>query len=155
MNALGKDAAALVKCLYGVDEITETAGSSPEPAESNGLAINCAPSSLGFRANGIGFAITAEAVLQAAETLVLTANLQESADGSTGWADITDPATVLTLTGDTGGSTERGGAVLAFDLGRTTKDYVRVQVTPVFSAADTDTCSIHADVLFTGIDQLG
>ena len=60
---------------------------------------------------------------------------------------------MLTLTGDTGGSTEAGVGVVGADL-RSARRYVRVVATPDLSAADTDTASIDAVAVLYGADEL-
>lgn len=142
---LYKDIAGLIKGIPASAVTAVTAGGSGDNTEVNGLSINTA--AYDNRFDSIVFQIAAQATLAQTETLVVTANLQESDDDGNGapaaWADVAAPAVVLTLTGATGGSTERGVAELGLDLSKS-KQWVRVQFTPNASASGTDTASLVA-----------
>lgn len=147
--AMFKDPAAISHGVYALASTSATAGGSGDATEVNGATINTA--ALTARPNGVVFFVPVTATLAQAETITLTANLQDSADGST-WADITTPAVLLTLTGGSGGSTETGCVKLGFDVSRA-RQYLRVQATPNLSAANTDTAVMGAGTaVFTGLD---
>lgn len=147
--AMFKDPAAVSHGVYALASTSATAGGSGDATEVDGATIDTA--SLPARPNGVVFFVPVTATLAATKTLTITANLQDSANGST-WADITDPAVLLTLTGDTGGSTETGCVKLGYDLSRA-RQYVRIQATPDLNATGTDTAVMGAGTaVFTGLD---
>ncbi|HET7233254.1 MAG TPA: hypothetical protein VFJ16_24800 [Longimicrobium sp.] len=95
--------------------------------------------------------ITFKAVLAAAATLTIAANLQEATDSAgTGAADFgAAHAAATAATGAGGGSTEYG--VVELDLNLTTAErYVRAQFTPNLSAANTDTAVVSAVLVLGG-----
>lgn len=153
MSALGLDLSPCVSALpafpaqgkgatgetvYALAFTNATAGGSGDNTEVDGVTVdtNGAPA----QATGLQFVVPAKATLADGKTLVVTANLQDSANG-TDWTDITTPATILTLTGGTGGSTETGTGMLACDLA-VARRYVRIQATPNLNATNTDTATI-------------
>jgi len=95
------------------------------------------------------------AALDAAETLSIAANLQDSADGSV-FADLV-PAQELALavvaTGGAGGTTEQGVAELDVDL-TGARRFIRLQSTADLSRGATDTVAIGASFALGGADEL-
>lgn len=128
------------------DQIDVTAGGAGDAAESDGVYVD-------GRAYGSGTLwLLFEAVLGDGETLTITANAQDASDsGGTGVGDFgTAYAATVVATGGAGGSTERGAVRLA-DLNLAgSKGYLRSQVTPNLSAANTDTARIQAVWVFGG-----
>jgi hypothetical protein len=101
-----------------------------------------------------GIALFFSAALGAANTLSLgTVKIQDSADGSS-FADFltfTNPGVVAT--GPTGGGTVTGQLLLSADL-EGARDYIHLLFTPSLSAANTDTATLVAALLFAGFDRL-
>ena len=92
------------------------------------------------------------ATLQQDETLTLQLQLQDSAD-DTVWADFGDPVDFATVaTGPTGGGTVNGVSNHGVDIAGTRR-YIRTQITPDLSAADTDTADISAVWILAGADR--
>jgi hypothetical protein len=145
-SSLGKDIRAEVYPAAALDPVSATAGGAGDGTEVDGLTID--QQSLPTKFNSVDFEIVAKAVLAEDKTLSVTGNLQDSADGSA-WTDITTPATLLTLTGGSGGSTERGVARMGVDLTKYRR-YVRCQVTPELSATATDTANLQGIAVFGG-----
>lgn len=153
MSALGLDLAPHILALpaipvqgkgststavYALAFTNATAGGTGDNTEVDGATVNTATAPA--QATGLQFVVQAMATLAEGKTLVITANLQDSANGSA-WTDITTPAVILTLTGGAGGSTETGTGVLACDLA-VARQYVRIQATPNLNATGTDTATI-------------
>lgn len=149
------DIASLITPFAAMAATAATAGGSGDATEVDGITIDLDAGTRGRRFNALVFVLLGQATLAEGETLTLTANLQDAEDDGAGsptdWADITTPAVALTLTGGTGGSTERGAAKIGFDL-RNARRYVRVQVTPDLSAANTDTAAINAAAILANPD---
>ena len=79
--------------------------------------------------------------------------IEYSADNST-WATLVASATLLTLTGQSGGSTETGVALMGADLVQSNVNYVRFKATPNLSRGATDTMNVGASVaIFGGITR--
>lgn len=116
---------------------TATAGGTGDATEVSGAYVNRD----GFESAKM--IIAYKAVLAQAATLSLAANIQDATDGSgTGVADFGDAlANAVIATGETGGSTEEGVVEIDVDLNMANK-FIRSQVTPNLSAANTDTCTI-------------
>jgi hypothetical protein len=150
MTALGADTAATIHVVNALNATAATAGGDGDETAANGATIDLA--GLGSRFNGAAFAVRANATLAESETLTLAAKIEDSADGSN-WADLVASASVLTLTGGAGGSTEAGIGVVGVDL-RSADRYIRVVATPDLSASGTDTASVDAVCVLTGGDVL-
>lgn len=144
MFAEGKDIESQVLTAYALAFTNATAAGSGDNTEVDGATLDTA--ALSARANSVVFVVQARATLTADKTLTVTANLQDSANGSN-WTDITDPAVILTLTA-TGGGTGRIG----YDLTRARR-YVRIQATPDLSHSATDTATISGIAVFGGLDR--
>jgi hypothetical protein len=95
------------------------------------------------------------ATLAQGATLAFGGNYQDASDGAgAGAADYGDViAEKVVATGKTGGSTETGTFELDCDLAGA-REFIRAQVTPNLSAANTDTAAWHIDYVFFG-DQRG
>jgi hypothetical protein len=93
------------------------------------------------------------AALSQDETLSLTIELQESADGAA-WdtAEAVIGATVV-ATGGTGGSNETGANTQNITL-RSRKRYIRFNITPTMSAGATDTALFASVGVLGGYEQL-
>lgn len=147
--ALGRDLAYEVDAIHAIDVVAATAGGTGDATAANGQTIQ--KSTLAHRYECISFAIAAKGVLADTKTLEVSAKLQDSPNGSS-WADVKDWGVVITLTGETGGTTERGEAIRSYELNRC-RDYVRLVLTPNLSATGTDTASVQAVGLLSGADQ--
>jgi len=145
---LGRDIGEeiLVKSASVVTAVT--AGGSGDATEVDGTSIQ--RSALGSMYESVKVVVHGVTTLQAAETLSVAANLQDSADGSS-WADFgTAVASAVVATGVT---TAAGfESTYDFDI-RAARDYVRVQFTPSISTADTDTASIGAVMVLGGATE--
>lgn len=150
MASLGRDIESEILTKYALDSTDAVAGGTGDEDEVDGITID--KSALPSRALSASFVIGATATLAQTKTLVVTANLQDSADGSN-WDDLTSPATILTLTGATGGSTETGTGRIGVDLTKA-RQYVRIQATPDLNATGTDTATIFGLAIFGGFQEL-
>ena len=150
MNALGKDVAAILLPLHAFDQTDVAAGGAGDNAQIVGSSIDLL--SLATHAQSVAFVVPAEATLGQDETLTVTADIQQSADGST-WSELVASQTILTLTGGTGGSTEKSAAKIGADLTKGDR-YVRVRVTPDLSRANTDTAKVMGAAVFGGLQEL-
>lgn len=132
-----------IKNELGLAPISITAGDGDDGVAQEGPAVN----RLDFYSAVVGVPVTS--TLAEGETATIEAEVQDSADGSTGWKDHGDAAEELVLTGDTGGSTETGIVELDVDL-KAAKKYVRAVVTVTLSASETDTAGFAAIVALGG-----
>jgi hypothetical protein len=151
MYSLGKDISAELTARFALTSTSVTAAGAGDATEVDGATID----TLGLpgEPSSVVFYIPVRAVLADTKTGVLTANLQDSANGSS-WADITTPAVVLTLLGKTGGTTETGIAKLGFDLTKARR-YIRIQVTPDLNATSTDTAVVGGGLaVFGGLNEV-
>jgi hypothetical protein len=100
-------------------------------------------------------ALVVQATLAEDETLTLAVNLQDAADDQgTGAADYGDAfAAAVVLTGPTGGGTVRTIVRIDFSL-ENFQGYLNYQLTPSFSAANTDTSAIAAAFALGGARDL-
>lgn len=146
MNSLGKDIKAVLFSMFALQSTSATAGGSGDATEVNGTTIDL--TQVPGSPNSVVFELPFRAVLGAANTGKITANLQDSPNGSD-WTDITAPADILLLTGKSGGSTELGVARIGFDLTKARR-YIRIQATPDLSAANTDTAVMGGGVATFG-----
>lgn len=131
---------------------TATAGGGGDNTEVDGPYADRWDASSGM-AKSCKLVIGYRAVLAQAATLSLTANIQEDADGANAGTDY-GPAYAKTVvaTGGTDGSTEVGKIELDFDLAGAER-YLRAQITPDLSAANTDTCTWWANWIFFGAEK--
>nr|WP_295828293.1 hypothetical protein [uncultured Azospirillum sp.] len=148
MHASMQNAAALIAARYGVAGVDVTAGGSGDATE-----VNCAwVDRLGFAS--LKAVVTYTATLAAAATLTFAGNLQDASDSGGTGADDYGPALPATVvaTGPGGGGTVTGVAELDFDLSGTNR-YVRLQVTPNLSAANTDVCEFGVTYILAGATE--
>ena len=147
---------ANVRSARGSGNQQATAGGSGDATEVNGSWVSRA-SNKGI-AQSMKIIVSYSAVLAAGATLKFAANLQDAIDVSgTGAADYPSdgqaiPSTTA-ATGGAGGTTETGTFEIDIDLGGA-REFVRAQVTPDLSAANTDTLNFSLVYLFFG-DQRG
>lgn len=125
-----------------------TAGAGGDGAEQSGYWNDRR------RKNSAVLVISFTAVLAQGATLSLAANMQDATDGSgTGAADFGDAvANAVVATGGTGGTTEVGTLEIDIDLS-SADGWLRGQVTPTLSAANTDTVAIAAVLVLGGADK--
>lgn len=124
------------------------AGGTGDNTEITGATINLM--TLDARPTSVVFEVFGRSVLAAAATLVIAAEIEYSADGSN-WSDLVASATVLTLTGGGGGSTELGVGRIGVDLIQANVNYIRIKMTPNLSAANTDTAEVSAVAVFDAL----
>jgi hypothetical protein len=128
------------------------AGGTGDNTEIVGPAINLG--ALAARPASVVFEVFGRAVLAATATLVITAEVEQSVDGTT-WSttDLVPSAVVLTLTGGAGGSTEIGVGRMGADLIADGANFIRIKMTPNLSAANTDTAEVTAVAVFSGLSK--
>lgn len=129
--------------VFALQSTSVTAGGTGDATEITGATINLASQSR--RVASVDFEIPVRAVLAAAATCTVVGKIETSPDG-TNWTALATNATLLTLTGGSGGTTETGVARIGCDLLQNNYAYVRVKVTPDCSAANTDTAVVGAGV---------
>lgn len=150
MNALGRDIKAETKPVYALASTALTAAAGGDNTEIVGATLNLAALP---KAESVVFEVPCKAILTATKTLIVTGKIQDSANGSD-WADLVASATLLTLTGGSGGSTEYGVARVGVDLNKA-RQYVRACATPDLSATATDTAVVGAGVAeFGGLQEM-
>lgn len=156
--AAERDVGSLIKGLYGANATSVTAGGAGDNTEIDG--------EWGSRADNLSCSlfIPWEATLGATETLTISANIQDAADISgTGAADYSrtstgenDAVLASVVVADAallgGAGTYRGVAQLDVDLSGA-REFIRSQVTPDLSAANTDTAEIGSVFVLGGSDQ--
>lgn len=147
------DIGVFIAGKVAIDAYTATAGGSGDATAANGIEVDLLALTNKPRSMKVQIGVTA--VLAATKTAVLVAKVQHRDTGGS-WADYTyDPrggtigTTTLTLTGQSGGSTERGVLEINCNL-EGAKQNVRVTVTPDLSATGTDTAAIWAIYNFGG-----
>lgn len=143
MSSHNKDLKSEVIVAHALAITSATAASTGDATEVDGVSFDLSSATY-KRPNSALFIVDAKTTLTAQKTLTITANLQDSANGST-WADITTPAVILTLS-----ATGSGVGTLGFDLS-TARRYVRIQATPELSADNTDTATFGGVVVFGGL----
>ena len=146
-----KDVRSSLLAVFAMASTSLTAGGSGDNTEVVGSSINIA--TLPKRPASVVFDIPCRAVLGATQTLIVAGKIEQSVDGST-WTDVTASATLLTLTGGSGGTTEVGVARVGCDLIRANCNFIRVRATPDLNRANTDTAVMGAGVAeFSGLDE--
>ncbi|HJV75349.1 MAG TPA: hypothetical protein VJ654_14075 [Noviherbaspirillum sp.] len=152
MKSLGRDLAAEIAAAYAAAATSATAGGTGDNTEVTGVTIDLL--SLSTRYESLCFALAATATLAATKTLTVAAKIEHGdASDMSDAADLVASATVLTLTGATGGSTETGTAKVGVSL-EYAKRYVRIKFTPDLSATGTDTAVVQSVALFGGASKL-
>lgn len=124
-----------------------TAAGAGDNTEITGSSINIA--SLAHRPSSVVFEIPVTATLAATQTCVVTGLIEKSVDGST-WTTMVASATLLTLTGPSGGATVTGVARVGGDLIQSNANFIRFKATPNLSASGTDTMNVGAAVAVFG-----
>ena len=146
------DVSSLVAARIASAFASATAGGAGNNTSVVGLAID--RQSLGSLPMCGQIEIAFEAVLGQGNTLSLAAlAVEDSADG-TSWATyqtLTAPGVVAA--GPTGGGTVRGQASAGINLS-SARRFVRVDHTPLLSAANTDTAKSVAVLVLGGFDEL-
>lgn len=151
MQSHGKDIKGATLSYFAGIGTTATAAGSGDATEVVGDTIDL--EALSSRPSSVVFEIPVKSVLADTETCVLVGDLEKSADGST-WSSLVASATLLTLTGETGGTTEKGVARMGADLIQTNCRYIRCNYTPELSASGTDTAALGGAVaVFGGLDE--
>lgn len=145
MNSLGKDIKSETYSVYALAASNATAASTGDGTEVDGATID--KNALPTHAQSVVFEIGMRATLTAEKTAVLTANLQDSANGSD-WTDITDPAAILTLS-----ATGTGVGRIGYDLTKARR-YIRVQATMELNADNTDTSTMFGIAILGGLQVL-
>ncbi|MFG1205578.1 hypothetical protein [Xanthobacter flavus] len=151
MNSLQRDIASQLAVAFAHDGVAATAGGSGDATESAGAVIDLL--ALASRPESVAFVLAAKAVLAATKKLALTAKIEHSDASGSGFTDLVAAKVVLTLTGATGGSTERGAAKIGTSL-EYAKRYIRVSINPDLDAANTDTATVDAVAIFGGSARL-
>lgn len=151
MQSHGKDLKGKTISAFAEAASAATAGGSGDNALVTGDAIDI--QALSARPSSVVFEIPVSAVLDEDETCIVTGLIEKSADNSS-WETLVASATLLTLTGASGGSTELGVARVGADLIQSDCRYVRVKYTPDLSRGATDTAALGATVaVFGGLDE--
>jgi len=131
---------------------TATAGGAGDNTEVNGGWVDRRPATRGAY-HSAKLVITYTTTLAAAATLKFAANIQDATDGSgTGAADF--GLALASTTVATGAGTFTGTVELDFDVSNA-REFLRAQITPDLSAANTDTCSWQAVFVLGGSDRSG
>lgn len=152
LQSHGKDLKGQTSAKFaGVASASITAAGAGDNTEITGDSIDL--TTLSARPSSVSVEIPVKATLAATETCVVAGLLEKSADGSS-WSTLLATATLLTLTGASGGSTEKGVARLGSDLINSDCRYIRYKATPNLSASGTDTMQVGAAVaLFGGLQK--
>lgn len=133
----------------GTGNNAATAGGSGDATEVNGAYVSRV-SDTGI-ANSMKVIVNFTATLAQGATLTFAGNMQDAASsGGTGVADYGDAvAAEVVATGGTGGSTVTGTWEMDVDLAGA-REFVRSQITPNLSAANTDTAAWNVTYVFFG-----
>lgn len=139
--AMARNIGAHVKHVLAFNHDKITAGAGDDGVLQNGRSVN--------RLNYLSCVLTVliSAVLASTEKVSVTIQLQDSADGSTNWADYGDPLAITEVAAD--GSDENGEAELDVNLSAA-KQYIRANLTITMSASGTDTSETMAVFTFAG-----
>jgi hypothetical protein len=150
MYSLGRDIASELLLKYVAANASLTAAGTGDATEVVGASIDT--TALGVKCESVAFAIAASATLAATKTLTVAAKVEHSDDGSS-WSDLVASSTILTLTGASGGSTERGTAKIGVAL-ENAKQFIRFRYTPDLSNTATDTATVAPIGIFGGARKL-
>lgn len=139
--AEARNIGAYIKSVLAFNHDAIIAGAGDDGVLQNGRAVN--------RLNYLSCVLTVvvSAVLASSETVSITAQLQDSADGSTGWANYGDPLAITEVAAD--GADENGEVELDVNLSGA-KQYIRANITITMSAGATDTSETMAMFTFAG-----
>ncbi len=154
MPSLGRDTSNRNLYRYVAAVASVTAGGSGDATAINGVAHDLQGFGTRQKAESVMVAVGGVASIASSQTLSIACKLQESANGSSGWTDITLLPT-QTVTAVTGATTSAAYQVqFGFDLTKTAQRYVRVVVTPDASASGTDTATVQVSSIFGGLKRL-
>lgn len=151
MNSLQRDIAAQLAIVFAHDGVAATAGGAGDNTEAAGVVIDLL--ALPSRPESVVFAIAAKAVLAATKKLDVVAKIEHSDLSGSGFTDLVPATSVLTLTGGSGGTTERGVGKVGTPL-EYSKRYIRVSAKPDLDATSTDTATLDAVAIFGGSARL-
>lgn len=99
--------------------------------------------------------VPVNATLASGETLTVTTVVEESDDGSTGWAQFDTASGDTTFNALDSGSAQQD-LVASLDVPNLdgAKEYLRASVTLTFSASSTDTAEAMGTFVFGGLDRI-
>ena len=149
-HSAGHDIYSGVKSLPAIAPIAVTAEGSGDATTANGIAVDLLPSTHGGRFNSALLVIHDSSVQDTAESIALTALVQDSPNNSD-WATLnfvvdgvekTAAAVVYTHTAATDAA-EHGSGHLGVDLSKADR-YIRCVLNPDMSRTGTDTASVTA-----------
>lgn len=146
MFAMSRDLNSAVTPAYAGDAVAATAGGTGDATAAPGVAIDL--TALADRFESVDFQVAAKAVLAANKALAVSAKIETSADNNT-WSDLVAASTILTLTDSGAGSTLRGVGHIGVPLEYASR-YIRLNITPDLSAANTDTAALSSVAIFGG-----
>jgi hypothetical protein len=138
-----KDVGAYIKNALGLAPVRVTAGGGADNVDQPGPAID----RKGYLS--CEFSLTVQGVLAATQNVVVTARLQDSADGSTGWNDYGDTVTLQINDGSNESGFLNGKASLDG-----AKRFIRLVGKANLSAADTDIADLAGVVTLGGANEL-
>lgn len=158
MNSLLRDLLANIPVIPASASGTLTAGGAGDNTAVNGTSIDL----LNYAyPEVIAFAIFGNAVLGANQKLLVSAKIQDSADGST-WTDVSLPngssiqstlsSAVVAAAGGSGATLQ--GVVTLQCPTEYLRRYVRVVFTPDLDRAATDTATVAAVAMLGGVKKL-
>ncbi len=139
--AQSRNIGAYIKNVLAFNYLQVTAGGGADGVAQNGRSVN--------RLNYLSCVVSVlvSAALASTETASVTIQLQDSADGSTGWANY-KAATTIAIAALEGGD-PNGQVEGDFNLSAA-KQYVRSLITITMSASATDTADVMASFTFAG-----
>lgn len=148
MRAHGKDIQAETMSRFArAATVVITAAGAGDATELVGSAIDIRL--LPHRPSSVVFEIPVTATLGATQTCIVTGLIEKSVDNST-WVVMKASATLLTLLGGAGGTTETGVARVGADLIESGANFIRFKATPDLNRAGTDTMQVGAAVAVFG-----
>jgi hypothetical protein len=150
---LQKDVGDLLTSRIACPITALTAAGTGDNTLINGTAIDRAALGVPRSAK---VTVLATATLAASKLLNIGAlKVQDSADGSTGWADyaLFGTTTYALLTDSGSGGSQSGQVSFGVDLG-SAREYVRVAFTPDLNATSVDTAMVVAVIDFAGFDHV-
>ena len=139
-----KDVGAFINNVLGLAPVRVTAGGGADNVDQNGPAID----RKGYLS--CEFSLVAQGVLGTSETAAVEARIQDSIDGSSGWANYGDPVAIA-LTDAV--NNERGMANGKLNLDGA-KRFIRLVGKANPSAGSTDTVDIAGVVTLGGPNEL-
>ena len=138
------------KAFVGLIHTALTAGGAGDNTEVNGASVDRKTG--GVLRHNATLVILHRSVLAAAATLSISVQLQDSPD-NTNWTDFGDAHNLgVVSTGGGGGSTEIDVEEIVLSVAGAER-YIRAQVTPNLSAANTDTSGVAAIWMLSGGDK--